>query len=134
MNDGFSISFVCVGVLVLLIMIVISMPPCGVGLPWLPDTDNPKNFGFKDQHRYPVLTIKADSNKFFGNDWISNMNQLPASIQTSNYLLIKADARLSFGEVRKTLEELKKYRISGIVLMSDKKINEKFRVAPCFCD
>jgi hypothetical protein len=63
MNDGFSILFVCVALILLLIMLVLLMPPCSVGLPWLPDTNNPENFGFADQKKYPILTIKADGNK-----------------------------------------------------------------------
>lgn len=124
MNDGFSISFTCVGFIVLLIMLVTLMPPCSAGLPELPITDNPENFGLEDQHQYPILTIKADGDKYFEQDWLPDMNVLSSnsSIQNSDFILIRADARLPYGEVRKTLRELKKYRSHAIVLMTERKI------------
>ena len=133
MNDGFSISFVCVGLIVLLIMVVLLMPPCSGGrLPELPITDNPENFGYEDQHQYPILTIKADGSKYFENDWLPDMNVLSSnsSIQKSDFVVIRADARLPFREVRRTLEELRKYRTGEIVLMAEQKIIEPNEISP----
>ena len=101
-------------------------------LPELPVTDNPENFGFEDEHQYPILTIKADGNKYFENDWLPDMNVLSSksSVQNSDFILIRADARLSFGEVRVTLEELKEYRSQGIVLMTERTIVEPEEISP----
>jgi biopolymer transport protein ExbD len=132
MNHGFSVSFVGLSLTLLLWFCVVHGPRCSAGLPELPVTDNPENFGFEDQHRYPILTIKADGNKYFENDWLPDMNLLSSNstIQNSDFVLIRADARLQFGEVRKTLEELKKYRSQGIVLLAEREIVEPNEISP----
>jgi hypothetical protein len=68
----------------------------------------------------------------FENDWLPDMNVLSSnsSIQKSDFVFIRADARLQFGEVRKTLEELKKYRSQGIVLMAGRKVFEPKEISP----
>src|SRR5262245_12118248 len=96
--------------------------PCSAGLAELPITNNPDEFGSQDANHYPILTIKADINKFL---FPSN-----SSLQSSDYLLIRADTRLSFGEVRRTLQELKKYRNQGIILMAEQQIVEPTEISP----
>ena len=133
MNQGFSISFAGLGFILLLWFLVVLMPPCSAGLPELPITNNPDSFGYEGQHHYPILTIKADGNKFFENDWVPDMNLLPfkSSVQKSHFVFVRADARVSFGEVRKTLEELRKYRTQGIiVLLAEQKIIEPKEISP----
>jgi biopolymer transport protein ExbD len=132
MNQGFSVSFLGLSLTLLLWFCVVHGPRCSSGLPELPITDNLENFGYVNQHQYPILTIKADGNKFFENDWLPDINVLSSnsSIQNSDFVLIRADARLPFGEVRKTLEELKKYRSQGIVLMAERKIVEPKEISP----
>jgi biopolymer transport protein ExbD len=127
MNDGFSVSFVGLSLILLLWFCAVLITPCRGFFAELPITDNPEEFGSEDQHHYPIITIKADGSKYFENDWLPQLNVLSSkpSIQTSNFVFIRADARLSFGEVRKTLKEIRKYRTTGIVLMSEKKIIEK---------
>ncbi len=132
MNQGFSVSFVGLSLILLLWFAAIHITPCGGVIAELPITDNPENFGFEDQHQYPTLTIKADGNKYFENDWLPDMNVLSSnsSVQKSDFVFIRADARLPFGEVRKTLKELKKYRIQGIVLMVEQKVVESEEISP----
>ncbi len=132
MNHGFTISFAGLSLTLLLWFCVVHGPRCSAGLPELSITDNPKNFGFENLHKYPILTIKADGNKYFEQNWLPDRNLLPlkSSLQSSDFLLIRADARLPFGEVRKTLEELKKYRSHGIVLMTERKIVEPEEISP----
>ncbi|HEY7160612.1 MAG TPA: hypothetical protein VH815_05100, partial [Acidobacteriota bacterium] len=116
--------------ILLLWFCVLFGPHCSAGRPELPITDNPQNFGFENGSTYPIITIKADGNKFLDQDWIADVNQLPSSIQTSDYLLIRSDARLKFGEVRKTLEQLRKYRTGGIVLMAEQRIDGIEQISP----
>jgi biopolymer transport protein ExbD len=130
MNQGFSISFVGLSLILLLWFCAVTITPCGAGLPWLPITDNPESFGFENQNQYPILTIKEDGNKFLDNDWIADRDLLSSSIQNSDYFLIRADARLPFGEVRKALAELKKYRTQGILLLAERKIVDPKEISP----
>jgi biopolymer transport protein ExbD len=132
MSDGFSVSFIGLSLILLLWFCVIFGLRCSAGLPESPITDNPENFGYEDQHNYPILTIKKDGSKYFENDWVPDMNVLKSisSFQDSDFIFIRADARLTFGEVRKTLDELKKYRAQGFVLMAEKKIVEPEEIYP----
>jgi biopolymer transport protein ExbD len=130
MDDGFSMSFVGLALILLLWFCVIFGPHCSAGLPELPITDSPQNFGYENERKYPIITIKADGSKYFNHDWVPDPNMLPRLVQTSDYLFIRADARLSFGEVRTTLEQLQKYRTQGIVLMSEQKIVEPNKISP----
>jgi biopolymer transport protein ExbD len=124
MNDGFSVSFVGLSLILLLWFGAVLITPCRSFFAELPITDNPEEFGSEDQHHYPIITIKADGSKYFEHDWLPDTNFLSSkpSIRNSDFVFIRADARLSFGEVRRTLEELQKYRSQGIVLAAEEKI------------
>ncbi len=130
MHQGFSLSLVSVSLILLLWMGVVLTPPCRSGFPQLPITNNPDNFGF--QNAYPILTIKQNGNRFFEYEFVcgTGLSPFKASIEKPDHLLVRADARLSFGAVRRTLQELSRYRTQGIVLMTEENVVEPEQISP----
>ena len=115
--------------LVLLIIFMVVTPMLQKGRPvLLPQTDNP---GKKPESPNEVLiSVQADKTIFIDTKWfpdkefLAKMKEL-GERASSKDLLIKADSRLSYGDVRNVMKMVKEGGFEKIALITEKKGDDK---------
>ena len=115
--------------LVLLIIFMVVTPMLQKGRPvLLPQTDNP---GKKPESQNEVLiSVQADKTIFIDTKWfpdkefLAKMKEL-GERASSKDLLIKADSRLSYGDVRNVMKMVKEGGFEKIALITEKKGDDK---------
>ena len=115
--------------LVLLIIFMVVTPMLQKGRPvLLPQTDNP---GKKPESQNEVLvSVQADKTIFIDTKWfpdkefLAKMKEL-GERASSKDLLIKADARLTYGDVRNVMKMVKEGGFEKIALITEKKGDDK---------
>jgi biopolymer transport protein ExbD len=114
--------------LVLLIIFMVVTPMLQKGRPvLLPQTDNP---GKKPESQSEVLiSVQADKTIFIDTKWfpdkefLAKMKEL-GERASSKELLIKADTRLSYGDVRNVMKMVKEGGFEKVALITEKKGQE----------
>jgi len=115
--------------LVLLIIFMVVTPMLQKGRPvLLPQTDNP---GKKPESQNEVLiSVQADKTIFIDTKWfpdkefLAKMKEL-GERASSKDLLIKADSRLTYGDVRNVMKMVKEGGFEKIALITEKKGDDK---------
>jgi biopolymer transport protein TolR len=115
--------------LVLLIIFMVVTPMLQKGRPvLLPQTDNP---GKKPESQNEVLiSVQADKTIFIDTKWfpdkefLAKMKEL-GERATSKDILIKADSRLSYGDVRNVMKMVKEGGFEKVALITEKKGDDK---------
>ena len=115
--------------LVLLIIFMVVTPMLQKGRPvLLPQTDNP---GKKPGSQNEVLiSVQADKTIFIDTKWfpdkefLAKMKEL-GERASSKDLLIKADSRLTYGDVRNVMKMVKEGGFEKIALITEKKGDDK---------
>ena len=115
--------------LVLLIIFMVVTPMLQKGRPvLLPQTDNP---GKKPESQNEVLisvqvdkTIFIDTKWFPDKEFLAKMKEL-GERASSKDLLIKADSRLTYGDVRNVMKMVKEGGFEKIALITEKKGDDK---------
>ena len=117
--------------LVLLIIFMVVTPMLQKGRPvQLPQTDNP---GKKPESQNEVLvSVQVDKTIFIDTKWypdkefLAKMRELgERAASNPKEILIKADARLSYGEVRNVMKMVKEGGFERVALITEKKGDEK---------
>ena len=111
--------------LVLLIIFMVVTPMLQKGRPvLLPQTDNP---GKKPESQNEVLvSVQADKAVFIDTKWfpdkefLAKMKEL-GERASSKDILIKADSRLSYGDVRNVMKMVKEGGFEKVALITEKK-------------
>ena len=111
--------------LVLLIIFMVVTPMLQKGRPvLLPQTDNP---GKKPESQAEVLvSVQADKAVFIDTKWfhdkefLAKMKEL-GERASSKDILIKADSRLSYGDVRNVMKMVKEGGFEKVALITEKK-------------
>jgi biopolymer transport protein TolR len=111
--------------LVLLIIFMVVTPMLQKGRPvLLPQTDNP---GKKPESQNEVLiSVQADKTIFIDTKWfpdkefLAKMKEL-GERAASKEILIKADSRLSYGDVRNVMKMIKDGGFEKVALITEKK-------------
>jgi len=114
--------------LVLLIIFMVVTPMLQKGRPvLLPQTDNP---GKKPESQNEVLiSVQADKTIFIDTKWfpdkefLAKMKEL-GERASSKDLLIKADSRLNYGDVRNVMKMVKEGGFEKVALITEKKGQE----------
>lgn len=114
--------------LVLLIIFMVVTPMLQKGRPvLLPQTDNP---GKKPESQNEVLvSVQADKAVFIDTKWfpekefLAKMKEL-GERATSKDILIKADSRLNYGDVRNVMKMVKEGGFEKVALITEKKGQE----------
>ena len=114
--------------LVLLIIFMVVTPMLQKGRPvLLPQTDNP---GKKPESQNEVLvSVQADKTIFIDTKWFPDKEFLVKMKElgeraSSKDLLIKADSRLSYGDVRNVMKMVKEGGFEKVALITEKKGQE----------
>ncbi len=115
--------------LVLLIIFMVVTPMLQKGRPvQLPQTDNP---GKKPESQNEVLvSLQVDKTIFIDTKWypdkefLAKMKEL-GERSSGKDILIKADARLSYGEVRNVMKMVKEGGFEKVALITEKKGEDK---------
>ncbi|HQR67676.1 MAG TPA: biopolymer transporter ExbD [Thermoanaerobaculia bacterium] len=115
--------------LVLLIIFMVVTPMLQKGRPvLLPQTDNP---GKKPESQNEVLiSVQADKTIFIDTKWfpdkefLAKMKEL-GERASSKDILIKADSRLSYGDVRNVMKMVKEGGFEKVALITEKKGDDK---------
>ena len=114
-------------VLLIIFMVVTPMLQKGVDVP-LPETSSPDKMA--ESAKQVTIAIKTDSKVFVEQNWIPD-NQLEANFaemyrtNPDRQLVIKADKRLKYEEVRKVMKVLNKVGFTGVGLAVLKKEGAK---------
>ncbi len=111
--------------LVLLIIFMVVTPMLQKGRPvLLPQTDNP---GKKPESQNEVLiSVQADKTIFIDQKWfpdkefLAKMKEL-GERASSKDILIKADSRLTYGDVRNVMKMIKEGGFEKVALITEKK-------------
>jgi biopolymer transport protein ExbD len=115
--------------LVLLIIFMVVTPMLQKGRPvLLPQTDNP---GKKPESQNEVLisvqvdkTIFIDTKWFPDKEFLAKMKEL-GERASSKEILIKADSRLTYGDVRNVMKMVKEGGFEKVALITEKKGDDK---------
>ncbi|HQR45604.1 MAG TPA: biopolymer transporter ExbD [Thermoanaerobaculia bacterium] len=115
--------------LVLLIIFMVVTPMLQKGRPvLLPQTDNP---GKKPESQNEFLiSVQADKTIFIDTKWfpdkefLAKMKEL-GERASSKDILIKADSRLSYGDVRNVMKMVKEGGFEKVALITEKKGDDK---------
>ncbi len=109
-------------VLLIIFMVVTPMLQQGVDVA-LPETKNPDKI--PENQKQLSLAMKADGNVFVGQNWVPDDNLKAAleEIHSSNPdkdVVIKADRRLKYKQVRKLMQMVNEAGFSRVGLVTDK--------------
>lgn len=118
MDRIFPIVFLGVVLTLLVIVTVMLNPGCGANYVILPVTCNPS--AFPNAGKIPKVVIKRDGSTYFDQN-ILDVNSLQGLISNhSQKVVIAADTRLAYKDVKKTLELLSIFGVSDFVLLSER--------------